>query len=79
LDRCFFVVVVVVVAGLLVAGVEVELLVDFPPHPATASVAAIVASSVSMAASDVRFIGRSPVFARGFDGPPTPGGPLGAH
>jgi hypothetical protein len=43
--------------------VEVELLVVLPPHPATANVAARTASSVSMAASDVRFIGRPPVVA----------------
>jgi EmrB/QacA subfamily drug resistance transporter len=41
-----------------VLDVEVELLVLLPPHPATANVAARTASSVSMAASDVRFIGR---------------------
>jgi len=44
--------------------VEVELLAVLPPHPATATVAAKVASSVSMAASDVRFIGRPPFVAR---------------
>ncbi len=37
--------------------VDVELLVVLPPHPATAKVAARTASSVSMAASDVSFIG----------------------
>ena len=42
--------------------VEVEVLV-LPPHPATAKVAARTASSVSMAASDVRLIGRPPVVA----------------
>ncbi len=54
----------------VVAGVVCELLValDLPPQPATASVAAIVASSVSMAASEVRFIGQQPpVLARGLD------------
>jgi hypothetical protein len=62
--------VVVVVAGvvelgLLVVGVEVELL---PPHPATATVAASVATSVSMAVSGVLLIGRAPVVidVRGF-------------
>ncbi len=55
---------VVVVAGLLVAGVEVELLVVLPPHPATASEAATTASSVSMAVSGVRFIGWAPILAR---------------
>jgi hypothetical protein len=55
--------VVVVVAGvvelgLFVVGVEVELL---PPHPATATVAASVATSVSMAVSGVLLIGRAPV------------------
>jgi hypothetical protein len=49
-------VLVVLVAPLV--GVEVELLVVLPPHPATASVAARTASSVSMATSDVSFIGR---------------------
>jgi MFS family permease len=56
-------VVVVVVLGVLpFVGVDWELPpAALPPHPATASVAATAASSVSMAASDVRFIGRLPV------------------
>jgi hypothetical protein len=68
LEGFFFVpvpVVVLVVLVLSLAGVEVELLVLLPPHPAIAAVAAKVASSVSMAASDVRFIGQSPVVAWG--------------
>jgi EmrB/QacA subfamily drug resistance transporter len=58
------VVLVVVVVGLLVVGV-VEELPPLPPHPVTATVLARVASSVSMAVSDVRFIGRAPILARG--------------
>ena len=49
-----------------------ELLVVLPPHPATASVAAKVASSVSMATSDVRLIGRPPVVAQGLGQPSGP-------
>jgi hypothetical protein len=55
-------VLVVLVAPLV--DVEVELGVALPPHPATVTVTAKVASSVSMAASDVRFIGRLPVVAQ---------------
>jgi hypothetical protein len=63
-------VVVPVVDVDVVAGVVWELLVvlDLPPHPATTSVAESVASSVSMAASDVRFIGQPPVLARKLGG-----------
>jgi EmrB/QacA subfamily drug resistance transporter len=64
--------VVVVLVLLPFVGVEWEPLVVLPPHPATASVAAMAASSVSMAASGVRFIGRSPVLARRLGGPPAP-------
>jgi hypothetical protein len=67
---CLCVVVVVagvVELGLLVVGVEdePELL---PPHPATATVTASVATSVSMAVSGVLLIGRAPVVidVRGF-------------
>ena len=45
---------VCVVLGVLVL---VEVLVDFPPHPATPTAAATVASSVSMASRGERFIG----------------------
>jgi EmrB/QacA subfamily drug resistance transporter len=72
-------VLVVVLVDEVVAGVDWELpvVLDLPPHPATASVAEIVASSVSMAASDVRFIGQPPVVARKLRGahyqaPPPP-------
>ena len=71
---CLCVVVVVagvVELGLLVVGVEdePELL---PPHPATATVTASVATSVSMAVSGVLLIGRAPVviYVRGFGRPP---------
>ncbi len=50
-----------------------EPLVALPPHPATVTVAGDrSASSVSMAASDVRFIGRFPLVAHGFEGPQAP-------
>ena len=67
---CLCVVVVVagvVELGLLVVGVEDELEL-LPPHPATATVAASVATSVSMAVSGVLLIGRAPVVidVRGF-------------
>ncbi len=82
---CLLCVLLVAVVGVLVvvaAGVVCELpvVLDLPPHPATASVAEIVASSVSMAASDVRFIGQPPVLARKLGGahyqapPPPPAG-----
>ena len=61
LVECLCGVVVVVVAGVLVAGWRSSCSSLSPPHPATASVAASVASSVSMAVSDVRLIGRPPV------------------
>jgi hypothetical protein len=61
---------VLVVLVLPPVDVEVELLVVLPPHPATAKVAAKMASSVSMAASDVRFIGRPPFVALGVRRPP---------
>jgi hypothetical protein len=59
--------VLVVVAGVeLVAGVAVEALPDLPPHPATARVHAKAAAIVSIAVSDVLFIGgRAPDLARG--------------
>ncbi len=49
-------------AGVLV---EVEELADLPPQPATATVAARAASSVSIAVSGVRFMGWAPTVARG--------------
>jgi EmrB/QacA subfamily drug resistance transporter len=56
------VVVVVVLVVLPFVGVDWELPpAALPPHPATAGVAAMATSSVSMAASDVRFIGRPPI------------------
>ncbi len=42
-----------------------ELLPDSPPHPATATVAALAASSVSMAVSGFRLMGRAPIVDRG--------------
>jgi MFS family permease len=48
-------------------------LVDLPPHPATATVVATVATSVSMAASEDRLIGRPLVVARTPRGPTLPG------
>jgi hypothetical protein len=61
--ECLWGAVPVVVVEPLV-DVDVEVLVVLPPHPATAKVAARTASSVSMAASDVRLIGRPLVVAR---------------
>ena len=52
--------------------VEVELLA-LPPHPATATVAARTASSVSMAVSGVRLMGRAPIVARGLGALTLPG------
>jgi hypothetical protein len=59
-----------VVVVLLFVVLGWEPLVALPPHPATAKVAATVASSVSMAASGIRFIGRPPVVARTLRGSP---------
>jgi hypothetical protein len=56
------VVVVVVVAG--VSGVAVDELVVLPPHPATATVLARMATVVSMAVSGVLLMGRAPIIAR---------------
>jgi hypothetical protein len=63
---------VVVVAGLLVVDFVVELVL-LPPHPASAKVAASVATSVSMAVSGVLLMGRAPVVidVRGFGAHPT--------
>jgi hypothetical protein len=63
LVECLWVLVLVV--GVLVAGVEDEedVLPDLPPHPAIATAATAVASSVSMAASGARFICWTPIFA----------------
>jgi hypothetical protein len=51
----------------LCAGVLVDLLVevdvDFPPQAASVRLAAIAPSSVSMAVSDVRLIGFTPVIS----------------
>jgi hypothetical protein len=63
--------VVVVVAGVLfVAGFAEEVLPALPPHPATAEVAARAVASVSIAVSDVLFMGRAPIVARGLGGSP---------
>jgi len=59
-ELCLCVVVVVVVGLLVVCFVEDELL-SLPPHPASATVAASVATSVSMAVSGVLLIVRAPV------------------
>jgi hypothetical protein len=61
-------VVVVVVVVLVVAGLEEEELPPLPPHPATTTVAASVATSVSMAVSGVLLMGRAPIVivVRGF-------------
>jgi hypothetical protein len=68
---------VVVVVDVVVLGPEfVEEVVELPPlppHPATATVAASVATSVSMAVSGVLFMGRAPV-VEGLGGPPYQGG-----
>jgi hypothetical protein len=54
-------VVVVVVAGLLVVCFVEDELLSLPPHPANATVAASVATSVSMAVSGVLLIVRAPI------------------
>ena len=56
-----------------VAGVVWELLVvlDLPPHPATAKVLARTAASVRMAVSGVLFMGRAPVVLAGSGAHPT--------
>ncbi len=64
MDLCLWTVVVVVVAGLLVVDFVDELPPLPPPHPATATVAARVATSVSMAVSGVLLMGRTPIVAR---------------
>jgi hypothetical protein len=61
---CLWTVVVVVVAGLLVVDFDEELPPLPPPHPATATVAVRVATSVSMAVSGVLLMGRTPIVAR---------------
>ncbi len=61
---CLWVVVVVVLAG----DFEEEL-PDFPPQPATATVLASVARSVSMAVSGAFLMGRAPILARVLGGP----------
>jgi hypothetical protein len=61
-------VVVVVVGLLVVVGLAEEELPPLPPHPATTTVAARVATSVSMAVSGVLLMGRAPIVivVRGF-------------
>jgi hypothetical protein len=70
-DVCLCVVVVVVAGLLVVCFVEDELL-SLPPHPANATVAASVATSVSMAVSGVLLIVRAPIVIvmRRFGRPP---------
>jgi len=63
-------VVVVVVGVLLVVGLAEEELAALPPHPPTATLVARAATSVSMAAGGVLFMGRAPVVARGLGGSP---------
>jgi len=58
---CVVVVVLVVVAGLLVVCFVEDELLSLPPHPANATVAASVATSVSMAVGGVLLIVRAPV------------------
>jgi hypothetical protein len=62
------VVVVVVVGGLLVVCLVEDELASLPPHPVSATVAASVATSVSMAVSGVLLMGRAPIVivVRGF-------------
>lgn len=61
--------VVVVVVDVLVVCVAVEP-PPLPPHPATATLLAKTARSVSMAASGVLFVGRAPGVIRGLGRPP---------
>jgi hypothetical protein len=62
LVECLCGLVVVGVVGVVLAGVvEGDVLPDLPPHPATVTVAAAVASSVSMATSGARFICWTPI------------------
>jgi hypothetical protein len=63
-------VVVVLVGVLLVVGVAEEVAPPLPPQPATARVAAMAATSVSIAVSGVFFMGRAPVVARGLGDSP---------
>jgi hypothetical protein len=75
---CFlvlFVEVGVVEDGVVAAGAEVDFEEELlpPPHPATARVLASTASSVSIADSDVRFIGRAPIVSRVLGRPPYQG------
>jgi hypothetical protein len=64
---------VVVVAGVVLVGVAVEEPPDLPPHPATARVVARAATNVKIVVSDVLFMGRVAILARGFR--PRPGLP----
>jgi EmrB/QacA subfamily drug resistance transporter len=58
----------------VVVDFEVELLPLLLPHPAITKVLARTAKSVSMAVSEVRFIGRAPVVFRMLGSPPYQGG-----
>jgi Na+-driven multidrug efflux pump len=60
----FFVVVVGVVVGLLLAGFEEELPELLLPHPVAAKVLARATTSVRIAVSEILFMGRAPVVAR---------------
>ena len=66
-------VLVVVLVLVDVAGVvwELPVVLDLPPHPATANVAARTAASVRMAVSGVLFMGRAPVVLAGSGAHPT--------
>jgi EmrB/QacA subfamily drug resistance transporter len=58
-----------VVVVVVLAGDFEEELPDFPPQPATATVVASVATSVSMAVSGAFLMGRAPILARVLGGP----------
>jgi EmrB/QacA subfamily drug resistance transporter len=70
LDLCLGVAGVVVAGVLLVVGVAEDELPDLPPHPATATVHATAATSVSIAVSGVLLMGRAPILAQGLGGSP---------
>ena len=55
---------------MLVDDFDDEELPDLPPQPATASVLASTAKSVSIAVSGVLFMGRAPVLVRVLGGSP---------
>ena len=81
MDFCLCEVVVLVVDGVVLVGVvgeldeELELLL---PQAASAKLLASTANSVSIAVSDVRFMGRAPIVLRGLESPPYqgPGPPI---